>query len=745
MDGRSQPGEGGNARRPSRVPPSVRSTASLLALAVASATRLAAGGTAPVWSAAGAFQQGTPRVEATLLSEVRQLPPGEKFRVGVHLQMAPGWHVYWRNPGEAGLASEVRWKASGLSFGPVQWPAPSVLHSPDGSITTYGYSDEVVLYADAQAGALPGPSVRLSALVDVLVCAVECIPASLALERELGVGSTPVVDAEARALLDASSARVPLPANQAGLRLALGEPLALRAGAAFSGDVSVTEADGRPAALAARETFIPDRSASLVSVELQAQSGVPGRLTLRGKLLPEAPAGPLVLHGVLRRAGTKARAVDVELSLGSVGGGQPTAPPGAGAGLGWALLFAFLGGLLLNLMPCVFPVLALKAYGFVRTVHAGGGRAGGHALAYTAGILGSMLLLAGAVLALRAAGHAVGWGFQFQEPLFVAGLAALMVAFALNLFGVYRVGAGGGTLVGAVDGAHGAWRSAGEGVLAVVLATPCTAPLLGTAVGFAFAAPPWAVAAVFLLVGLGLAMPFCALVLVPGLGARLPRPGAWMERARVLLGFALLATGVWLASVLGGLTGVDGLVRLLAFLVAVGLAAWVVGSWQDARRAGLAVAGAALLLATTGALTLHFERAPARLSAATWEPAVVAAELRAGRPVFVDFTADWCLTCKFNERTVLSRAAVQRAFASTGTRVLVADWTRPDARIASELAARGRAGVPMYLLWSPHHPEAPEVLPELLTEARLVDALHRAAGQLSAELSPAPSPTETGP
>jgi hypothetical protein len=679
-------------------------------------------------------------VEATLLSELRQLAPGDSFRVGVRLQLAPGWHVYWRNPGEAGLASEVSWKALGLSFGPLQWPTPSVLHSPDGSITTYGYRDEVVLFAVAHAGPTAGPSRRLSALVEVLVCALECIPASLALERELAVGTTAVVDAEAQALLEDAQGRVPVRASQAGVRLGVSQPLTLRAGAAFSGEVSVTEADGRPVALAARETFIPERLRGVVGLEVRSQADAPGLLMLRGKLVPEAPPGPLVLRGVLRRAGTHAPALDVELSLGSVGAGPAAAAASAGAGLGWALLFALLGGLLLNLMPCVFPVLALKAYGFLRTVHGGGGRAGGHALAYTSGILVSMLLLAAAVLALRAAGHAVGWGFQFQEPLFVAGLAALMVAFALNLFGVYRVGGGGGTLVGAVEGAQGAWRSAGEGVLAVVLATPCTAPLLGTAVGFAFAGPAWVVVAAFLLVGLGLALPFCALVLVPGLGARLPRPGAWMERARVLLGFALLATGVWLASVLGGLAGVEGLVRLLAFLLAVGVAAWLVGSWQDGRRRGRAVAGAALLLAAAGALTLHFEAAPPHASVARWEPAVVAAELQAGHPVFVDFTADWCLTCKFNERTVLSRAAVQQAFASTGTRLLVADWTRPDARIASELAARGRAGVPMYLLFSPHHPEAPEVLPELLTEARLVDALHRAAGLLSVELTPTETP-----
>lgn len=707
----------------------------LLAAALWAGTAAAAPGVA---NATGAVQDGVPRVEATLLSEVRQLAAGDSFRVGVHLALAPGWHVYWRNPGEAGLGSEVTFQAPGLAVGPLEWPVPSVLRSPDGSITSYGYTDEVVLLAEARAGASLGKTVRLSAVADVLVCEVECIPAKLSLERELAVGPRTVLDAQEKALLAAAAARVPVSESEAGLTLSLQTPLALRAGQAFSGEVSVAGPDGRPVSLQERDTFIPEREASAPSLHADALAGQPGLLALRGKVLPEATRGPVALRGVLRLAGTAGRAVQVDVPLGTISAAPlPGAKP-AGVGLPLAFLFAFVGGVLLNLMPCVFPVLALKAYGFVRTVQAGGGRAGGHALAYTLGILVTMLLLAGGVLVLRAAGHAVGWGFQFQEPLFVAALTALLVAFALNLFGVFRVGTGDAGLSAVVDGAHGTWRSVGEGVLAVVLATPCTAPLLGTAVGFAFAAQGFVVVCVFALVGLGLAFPFSVLVLLPSLSARLPRPGAWMERARQLLGFALLGTAVWLASLLGGLSGVDGLARLLSFLLVVALAAWVVGSWQDGPRARLAWAAAAGLLLVAGAATLRFESLHPPASAEAWAPERVAAELRAGRPVFVDFTADWCLTCKFNERTVLSRPSVRRTLASTGTQFLVADWTRPDARISAELATRQRAGVPMYLLFSPYRPDSPEVLPELLTESRVVEALRRAASQLSAELSPPP-------
>jgi thiol:disulfide interchange protein DsbD len=331
----------------------------------------------------------------------------------------------------------------------------------------------------------------------------------------------------------------------------------------------------------------------------------------------------------------------------------------------------------------------------------------------------------------------VGWGFQFQEPLFVAGLSGVVLLFALNLLGVFEVtvpGHGAPTLVAAVDHAHGPLRSAGEGVLAVVLATPCSAPLLGTAVGFAFAASAPVVLAVFAAVGLGLAAPFCALVLLPGLHTHLPRPGAWMERGKQLLGFALLGTGVWLASILGSLAGVDGVVRLLAFLVVLALAAWAWGAWRKRP----VLLGGLLAVLLTGWVALRFAPGPEAASVRrdAWSEEAVSRSLAQGRPVLVDFTAEWCLSCKFNERTVLASEAVQSALARTRTQLLVADWTRRDPRITRALAAHERAGVPMYLVYSPTRPEQPEVLPELLTPDLVVSALERAAsGQGSLGLS----------
>ena len=692
----------------------------LLSLTVASAP-------APTPTASGALSEGKPRVRATLVSDVTQVEPGGTFRLGVQLQMARGWYVYWRNPGEAGLATEVVWDVPRVTVGPLSWPAPEVHRSPDGSITSYGYGGEVVLFASARAQPDVKAPLTVVATTELLVCEVQCIPARLELTRVLGVGPRQG-DAAGSAALDASAHRVPRPPATAGLRVTVRRTTSFVPGQPFEGELTVERTDGSPEPLVRADAFVPERLPGILTV-LAIPDGN-GRLRLWGKATPDPSTTPPRIAGVVALASGGAVEVSApfELPPGLAPHSAATQPPRPERtpGLPWMLLLAFLGGVLLNAMPCVFPVLALKAYGFARTVHADNGSVRAHALAYTGGILASLLALAGAVLALRAAGHAVGWGFQFQEPLFVAVLCGVVLLFALNLLGVFELtppSHGTESLVAAVDHTHGPLRSVGEGVLAVVLATPCSAPLLGTAVGFAFAASAPVVLAVFAAVGLGLAAPFCALVLVPGLRTRLPRPGAWMERGKQLLGFALLGTGVWLVGILGSLAGVDGMVRLLAFLVVVALAAWSWGAW---RRSPVLVGGLVLVL-VAGWGTLRFTTAPAAMAGReAWSDEAVARILAQGRPVLVDFTADWCLSCKFNERTVLAAEQVQSALARTRTQLLVADWTRRDPAIARRLAAHGRAGVPMYLVYSPARPDQPEVLPELLTLDTVVSALERA-------------------
>ena len=406
-------------------------------------------------------------------------------------------------------------------------------------------------------------------------------------------------------------------------------------------------------------------------------------------------------------------------------------PAEASLPLGRVLLFALLGGLLLNLMPCVLPVLALKAFALADLAGKSRSSVLAHGAGYVAGVLITMLGLAAVVIALRAAGTAVGWGFQFQEPAYSLAIAALLVVLALNLFGVFEVAAPAG-LASVGASASGASRSLFDGLLAVALATPCSAPFLGTAVGFAFASPAPVTLAIFAALGLGLALPLALVALIPGSARLLPRSGAWLGRLRVVLGFALLASAAWLLWIFGRLAGIDALAAALGCLVALAFATWIFGALQLAERGGrgLVLAGGVVLAAF---LTLRpLAQADAAglsapelslASASTYSPAAVAAQLRAGRPVFVEFTADWCLTCKANERLVLSSSRVKAELARRSFAVLTADWTRRDESIRRELARFGKAGVPLYVLWFPGAPDAPRVLPELITVDGLVDAL----------------------
>ncbi|HYO57668.1 protein-disulfide reductase DsbD family protein [Archangium sp.] len=707
--------------------------------------------------ARGAPDEGNDRVEAALLMDVAQVKPGDSFRVGVRFRMDPGWHIYWKNPGESGLASEVSWDTPGTTVGELQWPAPSTFRTSDGYITTYGYADEVLLFAEARASEKAVGSLQLSAAADVLVCEVHCLPAQLMLTRGLAVGPETRPDSAHAPSFDAARARVPVSPESSGHAVTLAlDAKPLTAGQPFTGTLTVTGPRGQPVPAVEKDFFVPERIPGIARLALAPVAGRPGTFKLEGEAAPDVPPKEPRFAGVLRLGPVAAGSPSLTLNLplapvaapGAEATPEPKPPavvatavaPESSLSLGLVLLFAFLGGALLNLMPCVFPVLALKAYGFTRTVHAERGQVGLHALAYAGGIVGSLLVLAVVVLALRAGGSSVGWGFQFQEPLFVAAVAAVLVAFALNLFGLYTVGTDGTALVEKVDASHGFARSAGEGVLAVVLATPCSAPLLGTAVGFALAAGPATVLVTFFMLGLGLALPFCLLVLVPGLTKFLPKPGAWMERGKQLLGFALLGTTVWLVWVMGGLTGVDGMARLLAFLAVVGLGAWLYGLVQGASggRKAAGVAAVVVVLAVGGVLSLRFEetgpavrKGSAVAEAQPWDEAAVAEALKAGQPVFIDFTADWCLTCKFNERTVLAREEVRAAFAQHKVAFFVADWTRRDERISAKLAGFGRAGVPMYMVVSPAAPDKPEVLSELLTPDSVIDAVRRAAGRVT--------------
>jgi thiol:disulfide interchange protein/DsbC/DsbD-like thiol-disulfide interchange protein len=702
--------------------------------------------------AEGAFDSGDPRVEARLLVHPDDRG-GRVQRVGVLFQLDPGWHLYWRNPGETGIATVLDFELEGGRVGPIAWPAPRAFGEAGDLFTAYGYEDRVLLTAEAELDGADLRGRRLRARADLLVCETECIPATLLLERQLpGAASDPDADARDRELFREAAASLPVPPAAWGATLeATSSPRTLRPGEPFEAAIRVhpCAAPGSPAdcalePAAGSTVFFPELlpgvdELEVAGVEPEASTrpsdGGGFRIQLRGRAASASGPGPARLRGVLalRTPDGSSRALEVDLPFLAA---SAAARPGAARSFAALLGLAFLGGLLLNLMPCVLPVLAIKVCSLAELAQRSRREVLLHGAAYAGGILSSLSALAGAVVALRHAGRAVGWGFQFQEPVFLAAVSTVLLVFALNLFGVFEIRFHGGGLANLGHEATGARRSFFEGLLAVVLATPCSAPFLGTAVGFAFAASAPAIFAIFGAIGLGLAAPFVAVSLVPAWRWIVPRAGVWMLKLRAGLGFALLASVVWLLWIAGRSFGGDGVSALLAFLLAVAFATWVFGQVQATDRAALArVAAAGLAALVVGghvalvdAISLS-QGAEASGPAAelAFAPERVQEALREGRPAFVYFTADWCLTCKVNERLVLEDERVRSELQRLGFAVFAADWTQRDDAIRAELARFGKAGVPLYLVYRPDAPDAPDVLPELLSVERLLTALRDAA------------------
>ncbi len=422
-----------------------------------------------------------------------------------------------------------------------------------------------------------------------------------------------------------------------------------------------------------------------------------------------------------------------------VAGAETSGTPALAMPFAYAVLLAFLGGLILNAMPCVLPVLAIKVFSITESAQRSPRAIRRHAAAYTAGILSSMAVLAGAVVLLRMAGHRVGWGFQFQDPRFVGLVCVVLVVFAMNLFGVFEIGVGAGRLGALGQQATGLRRSFFEGLLAVVLSTPCSAPFLGTAVGFALAHSALATTGIFLAIGAGLAAPFVAVSAIPGCRRFLPKPGRWMLELRSVLGFCLLATAVWLLWVVGRLSGSAGMTSLLVLLWGVAFAVWCSARWLQAApgRSVLGVCVGLGGLALLGVNLLATENRPgpetqASVYGSPYSRSAVEEALGDGRPVFAYFTADWCVTCKVNEQRVLLRPGVQSDLAARNVAVLRGDWTRRDEAIRRELARFGRSGVPLYVVYRPDAPTRPTILSELLRVEELYAAIgdvgHQAAG-----------------
>jgi thiol:disulfide interchange protein DsbD len=688
----------------------------------------------------------TEHVEAELAPQTVTAAPGGTTYVALRQKIIPGWHTYWRNPGDTGLATTLEWTLpAGWKAGPIVWPAPGryVL----GSLMNYVYETEVYLPVpiEVPANARPGPA-TLKAKASWLVCKDICIPESADLTVVLPVAAaTPAPNpkfgaAIAKTLVDApkpSGLKATYGVGKDGIRLTV-------TGAGVKG-ADVRGAYFYPFEPGVVEHIQPQRAARgaegltlVIAADPEfkaAKADVSGVLALGpGKSfeITARPGAPLAgAEGITALASTE----------GTGGGGGEAATLGLKGGLVAALGLAFLGGLILNLMPCVFPILSMKAAALARhSEHPGQARALG--LAFLAGVVLSFVGLAAALIAARAAGEAVGWGFQLQSPAVVAVLALVMLLAGLNLSGVFEVGLsaqGAGQGLAARGGLAGAFFT---GVLAVVVAAPCTAPFMAGAIGWAFTQPPVVTLAVFTALGLGLAAPFVAVSFIPALFRRLPRPGAWMSRFRQVMAFPMYGAAAWLAWVFALQAGTPALAFLFAAAIVVAFAAWAWGASQGGGKVLVprvaAVAGllAAIPLVALGAgqkaaapaASQTAEGPVAALPTEPWSPERVAALRAEGRPVFVDFTAAWCVTCQVNERTALAGKDVADAFARTRAVYLKADWTNPDPRIAKALSEQGRSGVPLYLVYAAKGDAAPKILPQLLTEGLVVEALEAAQG-----------------
>ncbi|WP_018263207.1 protein-disulfide reductase DsbD family protein [Methylobacterium sp. WSM2598] len=701
-------------------------------------------------------------VRAELVAEPSAVAPGEPFTVGVRLTMKPHWHVYWRNPGDSGLAPEIAWTLpEGFEAGPIAWPAPSRI--PVGDLVNFGYEGETVLTTTLTPPArLDGAGVTVRAKVSYLVCERECIPGEALVAATLPVappGISPRPDPRQRDRFAAARAALPKPSPWPSRLTEDGDALTLHLDAPGLKPGSIRDLAFFPYAEAAITHAAPQKvavDAAGLHVALTrsnlAPAGPLGRLDGVLTLTEDAPDGP-VRHAF---ALGEAPAAPVSAAPASAAP-APAAPPEAAprpageapAGLWQAALLAFLGGLLLNLMPCVFPVLSIKVLGLVRQSGESAAQLRRHGLAYTAGVLGAFLGLAGLLIALRAGGAQIGWGFQLQSPLVVAGLAYLLFAMGLSLSGALPIGGG---IVGLGDGLT---RRAGlegsffTGVLATIVATPCTAPFMAAAVGFALTQGAALGLAIFAALGLGLALPFLLLTLWPAGLRRLPRPGAWMETLKGFLAFPLYATVAWLVWVLSQQVGPAGLFLALIGFVLIGFCAFVLDRARAAGPVGRRLAQAAALV---GVVALGMIAAALDRDRAVAAPVTVAGGpepftqarldglLAEGRPVFLNVTAAWCITCQVNERTSLATAAVREAFRARNIAYLKGDWTNQNPEITRVLEAHGRSGVPLYLLY--RGPGEAQVLPQILTESSLLAALDGVAPPRRAAALGAASPAK---
>jgi thiol:disulfide interchange protein DsbD len=691
-------------------------------------------------SAARAAHTGT-----QLLLSADTAKPGDTVMAAVQLKMEPGWHTYWKNPGEAGQATQIKWTLPpGITAGEIQWPLPQKL--PPAEITTYGYEDEVMLLVPLTLGKnLPAVPLNLSAKVSWLECKESCIPASANVQATLNL-NTQLKTSTNAVLIESWKKQVPQTNAFYQFQGRWENP--------SDGDIRslIISNDRGGADKNFKYDSVDFFPAASENFEIQAATEIlspwSASIALRKQVKKFSGDWPNEISGVIvvqlgkMRTGYEANVPIAE-----------TAPTNLTASatvvqqpLWQMLLFAFIGGLILNIMPCVLPVIALKILGFVSEARSEPRRVRNLGLIYALGVLISFLALAAIVIGVKAAGHHAGWGMQFGSPIFIVCLATLVTLVALNLFGVFEVTLGGRALdtAGELAAKHGAPGAFFNGVLATILATPCTAPFLSAALGFAFAQSSAVIVLFFLTVGLGLAAPYILLSWHPAWLKFLPKPGAWMEKFKIAMGFPMLATVIWLCNVATSSYG-KNVLWLGIFLIVVAFATWIFGEFVQRGRHKTVAAIVALILLVGGysfALEKELDwRATVPETIATgslkesadgidwqrWSPEAVAQARAEGRPVLVDFTADWCLTCQLNKKTSLEISSVRKKLKDLNAVAFIGDYTRTPANMFDELQRFGRPSVPLVLVYPKNPALPPIVLPEVLTPGLVLDALDKAS------------------
>ncbi len=728
---------------------------------------------------------GPEPVAASLLPEVVAFEPGKPIWVAVSFILEPGWHIYWRNPGDTGLPTEVEWQLPpGWKAGDIQWPYPDAFEF--GGLINLGYEGDVVLLVrlTPPGGLKDGDLASLRAKVEWLACKESCIPGEALLTLTIPAASGGVrMSSEHRTLFEHARSRLPILSSDWGVRATRGEGnLHIRLvqpdwykgqlkGVTFfpyqSSLIQYAPAqklekadDGFVLTIAldpAHKGRLPEIGGVLVSTSGWTRTGSPRALEIKTRAeetgVPEkspglSPArndsarggspGLSQLQSPRGESGLPARSQTPKDSPEGVTSGS-SAPASESPTLLLALGFAFLGGIILNLMPCVLPVLSLKIMGFVQQAGEDPKKKLKHGLLFTLGVLVSFWILSGLLLLLRASGEQLGWGFQLQSPAFVIVLSMFLYLFGLSMFGVFEIGVSLAGVGQSASGSASYWGSFTSGVLATVVATPCTAPFMGSALGFALSQPAFVSFLIFTFLGLGMAAPYIILTSSPRLLRFVPKPGAWMESLKQFLGFLLMATVLWLVWVLGLQTGTEGMAILLLALLVASVGGWIYGRWGNIAREQPARAIAQLLaaLAVAGGLFLALHNIESKVASVEgihqqgeirWEPFSAEAVTRLreeGRPVFIDFTAAWCLSCQVNEKVAFNSTEVQRAFAGKGVTTFKADWTNRDTLITKALAQFGRNSVPLYVLYPSGMKAEPILLPEIITPGIVLEALER--------------------